>query len=535
MAPSRRADTTAALAGASVSALVTALLLWPAFGRGVLLYRDFVTVPDPVLGPRALGTDGSPPRAVPLDAVTALLAPLVPSGVQQQVMLAASLLLAGVGVSVLLRRHGVAATVVAAALTTWSPYAGERLLLGQPPTLLAWSVLPWLVLAVRRPGPRLTWLGLVLLAALPALLTPFGCVTTILAALLLATAGSPQRRPPRDLMALVGLGVTWCLPWLVPALTSGLGASTTSAPASGAQAFSVRADGPAGVVDLAGGGGIWADGATLASRGTGIALVASAVVLALGGLGLSRGTAWTGASGQRARVLAGGALAGPPLLALGLSNGPGLDWFGAAQAVPGVALIRDTHRLLGVSALAGALLAGLGVAVLVRSLPAPAAAYRAKALGLVLCAVALAPLTSPDLLGRLHAAYRPVSFPAGWVDALTRTGPGATLVLPWQPLRVQDWAGEAPFLDPLALAVRGRVVAAHLLVVDRAGQSLTVGEPEPAAAAQWAAGRLDPAVLRALGIGSVWEWRTTPGAIPSEHPGLVLVHEDEAVRVWRVA
>jgi hypothetical protein len=140
-----RAHSGAVLAGWLAAAVQTVGLLWPSWGSGQLLYRDFVAVPNPVWSARVIGADGSAPRAVPLDFVTTLLAQVLPSGVQQQVMLSATLLLAGGGVTMLLRRFGWVATVTAATLASWSPYAGERLLLGQPPTLLAWSMLPWLV------------------------------------------------------------------------------------------------------------------------------------------------------------------------------------------------------------------------------------------------------------------------------------------------------------------------------------------------------------------------------------------------------
>lgn len=169
-----RAHSGAVLAGWLATAVQTVALLWPSWGSGQLLYRDFVAVPNPVWSARVLGADGSAPRAVPLDFVTTLLAQVLPSGVQQQVMLSATLLLAGGGVTMLLRRFGWVATVTAATLASWSPYAGERLLLGQPPTLLAWSMLPWLVLAARSSGPRRVWLLRVALAAAPAALTPFG-------------------------------------------------------------------------------------------------------------------------------------------------------------------------------------------------------------------------------------------------------------------------------------------------------------------------------------------------------------------------
>ena len=65
-----RAHSGAVLAGWLATAVQTVALLWPSWGSGQLLYRDFVAVPNPVWSARVLGADGSAPRAVPLDFVT---------------------------------------------------------------------------------------------------------------------------------------------------------------------------------------------------------------------------------------------------------------------------------------------------------------------------------------------------------------------------------------------------------------------------------------------------------------------------------
>jgi hypothetical protein len=88
------------LVGVVVTVALTALLTWGAMAPGYLLYRDFVTVPAPVLNAAALGAGGAP-RSVPLDVVTALTTWLVPSWLVQKILLVAPLLLAGSGVSFL--------------------------------------------------------------------------------------------------------------------------------------------------------------------------------------------------------------------------------------------------------------------------------------------------------------------------------------------------------------------------------------------------------------------------------------------------
>lgn len=539
------------------SVVVSLVLLWPALGRGLLLYRDFVSVPAPVLGPRALGTDGAPPRAVPLDAVTALLAPVLPAGVQQQVLLLASLALAGAGIAVLLRRRGVLASVTGAVVAVWSVYAGERLLLGQAPTLLGWAMTPWLVLAARRSAGLPSWLLGVVIAAMPAALTPVGAVQAAVIVLVVAAGvlGGP-RQPRVHLAAATAAAVLWSLPWLVPALR---GASGAGDPA-GAQAFAVSAGSPLGVLDVLTGGGVWANGAQLASRGTVVSVLASLALTAVGLLGwLHPASAPRVVHTRAARVAVVLAILGIPAAAI-LAAGPLLGVVEAAQSVPGLALLRDAHRVLGASVLMVALGVGCAVGALGQrsvtavdgpgaraglgqraSLPSQVsvrAASRAGAalrVGAALLLTSLAVLGAPDLPARLHAAYRPVAFPAGWEAAVAAAAGQTALVLPWQPIRTQTWAGPQPFLDPFPLAHDAPAVAARDLVVVRDGEALRVGRQDPAEAPRWAAGELRPEDLDAAGVTVVVEWLGTPGTLPERHPGLVEVYADEVLRVWRRA
>ncbi|WP_288798960.1 hypothetical protein ACF3NS_03670 [Arsenicicoccus cauae] len=526
----------AALTGCAVAVLLALTWTWPALGRGQLLYRDFVQVPDPVLGPSVLGTDGRAPRAVPLDAVTALLAPVVPSGVQQQVMLLASLALAGCGLAVLLRRRGAAACVVAAAVAVWSPYAAQRLLVGQPPTLLGWAMVPWLVVAVRRDGsPRRRVLA-VLVAALPAALTPFGGLLAlgVVVVTALATRHRPGRRR-REPVVLGALGVVWCLPWVV----AGLRGATAAGETSGARAFAVRADGVQGVLDVLGGGGIWAPAAALASRAHAPALVASTLLVLAAATVLVLAPSAPSAPSDSMRVspkdggphphdlrVLGAALVLPTVVALALASGPGLALWAPAQHVPGLGILRDTHRLLGLTVLATAVLLGLGVQALRRRLGP------VGALGATATVLAVAVLGAPDAPARIHQAYRPTSFPPGWSAAVAVVGDRTTLVLPWQPFRRQAWVGGQPFLDPLPLALRGRVVASRNLTVPRDGGTVVVGSDDTTALRAWARG--DLAALRDAGVEAVVTWADTPGEALAPPPGARRVETSGPLRVWLV-
>ncbi len=549
-ARSTAAPARAAASGAAAAVVVTLVLLWPALGRGLLLYRDFVSVPSPVLGPRALATDGAPPRAVPLDAVTALLAPVLPAGMQQQVLLLASLALAGVGVAVLLRHRGVLAAVTGAVVVVWSVYAGERLLLGQAPTLMGWAMTPWLVLATRRTAALPSWLFGVVLAAMPAALTPVGAVQAAVTVLVLAGGALGGTRQPRaHLVAATAAALLWSLPWLVPALRGATGAGDPG----GARAFAVTAGSPLAVLDVLTGGGVWAGGAQLASRGTVAAVVASLGLTVVGLVGWLHPASAPGVARSRAgRVAVVLAILGIPAAAI-LAAGPLLGAVEVAQSVPGVALLRDAHRVLGVSVLMVALGVGCAVGAVGRRAAAGVSQEgsggmrtwvgsgpggvvgRSRRVGTALLLVSLAVLGAPDLPARLHAAYRPVVFPAGWAAAVAAAAGQTALVLPWQPIRTQSWAGSQPFLDPFPLAHDGLAVSARDLVVVRDGEAVRVGRQDPAQAPRWAAGELRPEDLDAAGITVVVEWLATPGTLPVSHPGLVEVYADEALRVWRRA
>ena len=524
--PARRWTALPVAAGTCVTVGLTTLLLWPAVGRGQLLYRDFVSVPEPSVTARTLGLEGPAPRAVPLDLVVAVLHPVLPTGLQQVLILVSTLLLAGVGVTVLLRRFGPVATTVGAALATWSPYAVERLLLGQPPTLLAVATLPWIVVVAREATTRARWLGLTVVAALPAALTPVGGLTAAAGALVAAVAF--RRSTARDLAAVGALALLWCAPWLVAVLA---GQHTEAGQAAGAPAFAVRADGLHGVLDVLTGGGVWSAGATPASRLRWWPVAVGCASLALATLGAVRL--------RRQRALGLTCLYGPPAVALALATPAGLSVLAAVQSVPGVALLRDTHRWLGISALTVAVLAPLGLLHLAQRAGASARTSRprsglAPALASVALGLSLAVLAVPDAAARLHTAYRPVTFPASWERVVAAVGERHALVLPWQPMRAVGWVGPEPFLDPLPLALRGPVTVARDLLVDRDGTLLRVGDTDPAESGAWARGELDARRLHELGIEMVVEWVGTAGSLPATHDGLVEVLRDDGFVVWSV-
>ena len=531
------------LAGVAVAAALTGVLIWAALAPGYLLYRDFVTVPVPVLNAAAFGAGGAP-RAVPLDLVTAAATWFVPSWLVQKVLLVAPLLLAGSGVAFVLRHRGSAATVVGPALAVWNPYVAQRLLLGQSPTLLGYAMIPWLIAAVRSQRSRGRRIALVAVAAAPAALTPVGGVMALMTVLVAsATLARPaQTRSRRGSLAEAGLlslpVLVLCLPWIL----AGLRDPARGATSAGADAFAVASDSPLGVVgSVLTLGGVWAPGAHLASRATAPALVAelALVVVAI--------CAWWGLRRDPLRRRAADlALAAYALVAgvVLLVAGPALPLWRSLQLVPGIAVFRDTHRLLGFAAMSLALLCGIGAAQAVRALARLGGARsRLPSAAVVVALAGLGLLSAPDLAARLGAVLRPVSFPDQWaqvvatVDGSTALGSstgGSVLVMPWQPFRQTPWARSQPFLDPMPRALTTGVVSARDLLASRGGREVWVGGEDPPQAQQWRRGRVDSAELRRLQVGWMVEWLDTPGALPTSHQGMTRVLDGAHWRVWRV-
>lgn len=505
--------------------VTTAVVLWGSVGPALRLVRDHVTVPDPA---RPVGgllpTGAAELRAWPLDGVTWLLTRAVPAGLVASALVVVAALAGGVGVGVLLRRHGPAAVVAGTVVATWNPHVAERLLVGQPAVLLGYACLPWVVLAARWDARRAARLPVILLAAAPAALTPWGGVVALVVALA-ATASRPGGRS-RDVVLVGALGLVWCAPWLVPGLLAG----GVGADPDGAAAFALADDTGGGTwLSALVGGGVWAPGGVPASRGTALALGCSLALL----VAAAAGAVVLGRRDRRRGVLAAVLLVGPAS-ALALASGPLLPVTTALQAVPGVALLRDEHRLLAPAVLVAAVLIGLLVEHLVH---ASGGRHRAVAGCLAASlAVALAVGSVPDLPSTLRSAYRPVELPPDW-DATVRaaSGGGTVLSLPWQPLRRPGWRGPGPaFLDPTPRAVAAPVLSSTVLTVVRDGRPVVVDDAPVADGADWARGAVSGASLRRHGVARVVEWLDTPGALPSARPGWVLLHDGPAFRVWDV-
>ncbi len=519
----KRLDAThAPLAGAVLSAGVATLaVLSGVRGSGHRLVRDFVAVPVPAAPESLLPSTASALRAWPLDSLTWVASWVLPTAAQQVVVLAACLFLAGLGTGLVVRREGTAASVAAAWLAVWNPYVAERLLLGQVPTLLGYACLPWILVVGRSRLSTGHRLALLVVVAVPAAVTPWGGVLALAAAVLVEL--SRPDRTARHVLLVAGLGVAWCSPWLVPALLLG----GVSADPDGAVAFALADDSGLGAwASALMGGGVWASGAQPLSRTDPVALTASLVLLALG-LG---GTAVLAARSVTKGVVALVALVGPATLAW-WASGQGLDVMATLQQVPGLALLRDQHRMLAPSVLAAAALVGVTVGWVATH------GGRAASAVMGMLVVALAVASVPDLPRALHAAYRPVTYPAEWdavVRAVGASGASPTVLsLPWQPLRRPTWAGDPAFLDPLPRAVHGRTLVSTALSVDRGG-TVVVVDDSPIDEG-WDTGEVSADSLRRHGVSHVVEWLGTPGRPATGHDGWRLVHSGPDFRVWDVA
>ena len=104
--------------------------------------------------PDFLGLGSGLPRAVPSDAVVAVLDELVPGMLLQKLVLLGIADRGGGGCGGAGTRAGIPARCVAASVYVWNPFVVERLVIGHWPVLAAYAAMPWLVVAARRHRAR---------------------------------------------------------------------------------------------------------------------------------------------------------------------------------------------------------------------------------------------------------------------------------------------------------------------------------------------------------------------------------------------
>lgn len=514
---------------AAWSSLLAVLLLGPALGPGYVLSFDMVWVPDLVLRADVLGVGSGLPRAVPSDAVVAVLDEVLPGALLQDLVLLAALVLGGLGAERLLAAVGLGTAARLAGLTLWqwNPYVVERLVLGHWPVLVGYAALPWVLHGAARwrvEGRCPAWLLVVV--PLGSLSVSAGLATSLALVVALVAGRVPLRR----LLAVGGLAVAAQAPWLVSGLLHA-GAAVTDG--EGAALFALSEEGllpaPLAALSL---GGVWNAAVVPDTREGVLAVVGLLVMLVLAGAGLG---ALLRGPGTPARGLVR-ALAVLWLVGWGLAV---LTWAAPgpvgdlAEVLPGAGVLRDGARLLLLCVPVLVLLVAVAVdeaARRLRALPLPAPAVVVLLGVLVLWPVTVLPDAALGVSGRLDAVEYPSSY-AGARAALEEATPrGDVLVLPLSSYRAPDWNDGRPVLDPLPRQLVPVPVASDDLVVDEvtvAGEDPRVrdaraalAEPDPQARA---------AALGALGIGAVAEDLSAPG--PRAEVAGEQVWADERLRV----
>jgi hypothetical protein len=430
---------------------VLALLVCaPLLAPGYVLSYDMVWVPDLALRPDTLGLGSALPRAVPSDALVAVLDEVVPGQLLQKVVLLGSLGVAGTGAARLWSSDAPVAALATSSLYVWNPYVAERLLLGQWPLLVGYAALPWVVVAARRlrdDGDDRAWWPLVLGLAASSL-SPAGGLAALLTALAVQHGGD---RPWRRTGAVLGAGLAVNATWVVSGLA--VPAGGWSDPAA-VELFAARGEGHLPILpSVLGLGGIWNSAVVPDSRTTVVGLLSTGVVLVVAGLG-----AWSLRS-QRCsgRLLAVGAC-GLVVALLGAAVPGVLE--ALVDALPGAGLLRDGTRFLLLWALPLAWWFGAGVQLLARRAPRAELAAFAGVLAVIWPVASL-----PDLAWGVGGALRPVSYPADWLRAVEEADDAAdggdVLVLPFHAYRAPAWNDRHPVLDPA-----GRLLAATPVVND---------------------------------------------------------------------
>src|SRR3954454_18903026 len=216
------------------------LVLAPTLRPGYLLSYDMVFVPDLAMRSDFLGLGTALPRAVPFDALVAVLDEALSGMLLQKVVLVAALVLAGIGARRLVAGGSTVAQLAATSLYVWNPFVAERLLIGHWPVLLAYAALPWIMDDARRLRagqrrlPSLTlWLPLAATSA-------SGGITAGVVALAFGSAGVVNATARRGTAWVLLAVLATNAPWLVTGL---LHASDALSDPRGGAVFAAGAEG----------------------------------------------------------------------------------------------------------------------------------------------------------------------------------------------------------------------------------------------------------------------------------------------------
>lgn len=509
-----------ACAAAVALAVLGPLLL----GGGYWLVGDMVFVPEQPWKAAWLGLDEGLPRAVPMDALVSVATQVVPGSVVQRVLLVGGFLAGGLGVGRLVAEHAWYARAAAIGLLCWNPWVYERLLIGQWAILLGYLLLPWVALAAlrMRRDPRDVGPAAIAVVA-SAVCSPS---SGVMAAVVLAVLGLTRSRAGWWRVATVAVVAN--LTWAVPAVTADAVRVSTEGVF---EEFAARAESAAGVVaSVLSLGGIWKTSIVPAERTSAILVLLSCLLTAAAIVGLRRAR-----SGDLGRwlVLAVGAV-GVALLPA-VPGGADLVEALAAQ-VPGLALLRDSHRFLAPLGLVAAVGSAGAVTALRERIRTGTQALWGAIVLLVLGPVLLLPSLAWGAAGELERSH----YPDAWDDVAALVGDDeVTVVLPWSgSYRGYDWAHRRAVLDPAPRYLPGTVIVDdRVLLEDRA---VPAEDPRVRAVDDaLAAGDADATTAALTGLGVRWVLieegmgETTPpsGRVAHHGDGLLLVDLSTAAPV----
>ncbi len=366
-------------------------------------------------------------------------------------------MLGGLGVGRATRDHAWYARAAAITLLLWNPWVYERLLIGQWAILLGYLALPWVVLAARRlrADPRRGWAEAAVAVTVAAVCSPS---SGVMAAVVLAVLALTRDR--RTWLATAVVGLVANLTWLVPAVTADAALVSAGGVFSG---FAARAESGAGLLpSLVSLGGIWKTSILPGARTSAALVVLSCLLTAAAVAGLRRAVRAHPGEWRRLAALALGAL----VLAAAPAVPGGADVLDdLATRLPGLALLRDSHRFLAPLAVVLALgAAGAATAVRERVRPGRGALWSVVGL-LVVAPVLLLPVLAWGGAGELERS----SYPAEWDDVADALGdePGRVVVLPWEgSYRGYEWNHRRAVLDPAPRFFPGEVLVDDRVLLD---------------------------------------------------------------------
>lgn len=468
------------------STLLAVLIGLPWFRGGYLLSYDMLWVPKLDLGRSDLWGFGTAlPRAVPSDAVIAVLGAAVDPVVVQRGVLFLTLVLAGVGAARLVDKLGALPQLAAATFAVWNPFIAERLVMGHWPLLVGYAALFWLIDAARRGRT-----GIVVLSLIATSLTPVSGLMGVFALVVVS----------RRLLVPIGVGLVANAPWIVASVVNGGGISPDSA---GVGAFAIQPEGPLGRLGAAFSlGGIWNAEVVPTSR----TLVVASLVTALAWLVMAFGAREFWRSDVRfARSMS---LLGATGLVIATAGwwGIGLMELLVDQIGP-FALLRDGTRWLALLAPLESTLLAFGVHRWMQRMNDEV--WRSFA---VVCL--FLPLAAlPDLANGVDGRLTPVAYPDDWstARAAIEESPvgGDVVVLPFTIYRQPRWNESRKVLDPAGKWFSRDTVTDDALIV---GNETIAGEDPRARQVRTALkGGLQPGELGSAGIGLVVVDTTAPG------------------------